>query len=322
MRSLTAILVAMATIVACSSTNLATRTSSSPTSALPGFDRIVLIVLENTSYPAVTADPGFQALAAKGTLLSSYYGVAHNSLPNYIALTSGASPTAATRQNCPDFNCQVGGPNLADQLEAAGRSWKEYVGGTTTPCLTPSPGSHDNFVSGYVMHHNAFAYYPSAGASPAGGTPFCQAHVRPLDEVGQDAGSGLPAFALLVPDSCDDGHDQPCKDGRVGGLATAVPWLAREVGTIVGSPSWTSRSLLVITFDEGAGGDNASCCGTSNGGHVATVLIGGRAKVGFVDGEVGDHYSVLRTIEEGLGLRGYLGRAAQRAPLVAAFDVR
>jgi phosphatidylinositol-3-phosphatase len=293
---------------------------TSPNGILPRFDHIFLVVLENTSYGSALASPAFQQVAAQGATLTNYHAVAHNSLPNYLALTSGILPTAQTRRDCPQFDCQYSGRNLADQLNASGRAWKEYVGGTTTPCLTPAPGSHDPFVDGYVLHHNPFAYYPQVGAGPNGGSASCRDHLRPLSEVGVDAASGsLPEFGLLVPDSCEDGHDVPCSDSRPGGVETAGQWVARELTTLVQSKQWTDRSLLVVTFDESIGSDTSSCCGGSDGGRVLTILISGSIRPSSLDAEVADHYSMLRTVEQGLGLDVYLGQAAGRAPLTGAF---
>jgi hypothetical protein len=301
--------------------SLAATGTAAPTSgALPHFDRVFLVVLENTSYADALANPDFKQAAARGATLTNYHAVAHNSLPNYLALTSGILPSPETRKDCPQFDCQYGGPNLADQLDAAGRQWKEYVGGTTAPCLTPSPGAHDSFVDGYVMHHNPFAYYPRVGAGPGGGSSYCRDHLLPLSEVGNAATSGnLPEFGLLVPDSCEDGHDVPCRDGRPGGMATAGQWVTRELTALLQSKQWSDRSLLVVTFDESVGSDTSSCCGGPAGGKVLTLLISASIKPGSLDPETADHYSLLRTVEQGLGLAIFLGQAAGRAPLTRAF---
>ncbi len=292
----------------------------SPAPPLPKLSHVAVIVFENTSWSAALADPGFAAFTKQGVLLTSYYGITHNSLPNYLAMTSGVTPTAKTQADCPNFDCTVSGPNLAGQLDTAKVTWKGYFGGADNPCVTPQPGSPDQFVQGYVTHHNPFAYYPAVGADPNGGSAACQSHLRPLSELGDDAGRGsLPGFSFIIPDSCDDGHDRPCQDGRPGGVSTATAWLTQAVQTIKASPGWDSHSLLVVTFDESESDDTSGFGGAQGGGRVATVLVSGLVAAGGEDATPYDHYSLLRTIEDGLGLSGHLGLAAQREPISRPF---
>jgi hypothetical protein len=69
------------------------------------------------------------------------------------------------------------------------------------------------------------------------------------------------------------------------------------VESIIGSGSFTRRSLLFITFDEGD--NNLGCCDSPPvmGGHIPLILVAG------VPGTVAsallyNHYSVLSTIEK------------------------
>ncbi|CAG8818075.1 2555_t:CDS:2, partial [Cetraspora pellucida] len=57
------------------------------------FDRIVLIVFENTNYTDAIADPYFKEITTRsnGVLLSQYYAVEHPSEPNYIAHIAGST---------------------------------------------------------------------------------------------------------------------------------------------------------------------------------------------------------------------------------------
>jgi hypothetical protein len=95
-------------------------------------------------------------------------------------------------------------------------------------------------------------------------------------------------FQLVVPNMCHDMHD--CSVG------TGDAFLAGFVGPITRSPAF-AHTLVVITFDEGGGGDPVG-----GGGRVATVLVGpmvhraGRSSVAY------NHYSLLRTIENAWGL--------------------
>jgi arylsulfatase A-like enzyme len=70
-----------------------------------------------------------------------------------------------------------------------------------------------------------------------------------------------------------------------------VPPLLRALG---------SGGLLFLTWDEGTS-DNG-CCRLASGGHIATIVAGPGARSGGRDSTPVDHYSVLQTIEDLLGL--------------------
>src|SRR5205807_3559934 len=63
------------------------------------------------------------------------------------------------------------------------------------------------------------------------------------------------------------------------------------------------RGALFLVWDEAEGGDNSGCCaGLAHGGHVAAIVAGSAARKGTSSSATYDHYSVLRTIEDGFGL--------------------
>ena len=86
------------------------------------------IVMENEELSAVVGSsqaPYVTGLAHRYALATGYYGIAHPSLPNYLAMTGGS--TFGIHSDCTD--CSVDAPNLVDQLEAAKVSWKAYMEG-------------------------------------------------------------------------------------------------------------------------------------------------------------------------------------------------
>ena len=64
------------------------------------------------------------------------------------------------------------------------------------------------------------------------------------------------------------------------------------------------------------------CCRLASGGHIATILAGAEARPGARLSTPADHYSVLQTIEDLLGLPRLRGAACactpSLAPLLAA----
>lgn len=99
----------------------ATPSSNSP---IPAFSHVFTIVLENEDYESIIGDttnaPYINSLAQQYAVAANYYGIVHPSLPNYIAMISG--DMQGISNNCTD--CFVDAPNIVDQLEVAGKSWK------------------------------------------------------------------------------------------------------------------------------------------------------------------------------------------------------
>ena len=125
--------------------------SSSEHAAIPHYQHIVEIMMENTSYRTISATATLrdQRLANKYGLATNYFGVTHPSEPNYVANIGGSyfgiqddnqfycTPAmAAHRPNCAGttVNHTVSAPNLATQLTAAGKTWKGYF-----QSLPPTP---------------------------------------------------------------------------------------------------------------------------------------------------------------------------------------
>jgi hypothetical protein len=82
-------------------------------------------------------------------------------------------------------------------------------------------------------------------------------------------------------------------------LAGLVPRMLEGIGP---------HGYVVLTFDEGSSG--AGCCaGAARGGAIATIVAGPDVVRGRAMSAAVDHYGVLRTIEDTLGLP-HLGAAA------------
>jgi hypothetical protein len=71
--------------------------------------------------------------------------------------------------------------------------------------------------------------------------------------------------------------------------------------------------IVVYDEDERAGG-LAPKNGLASGGHVVCAILSPLAVPGSYDG-VFYHYSLLRTLEDGFGLAGYVGSAIDVTPI-------
>jgi hypothetical protein len=239
---------------------------------------------EATSVLAGKSAPYINAIAHRYGIATQSFAIAHPSLPNYLALTSGS--THGITSDC--TGCTVKATNIVDQLETAGISWKAYLEGMPGSCY-PGAGS-----GGYAKKHNPFIYYDDI----AGSAQRCSRLVG-FSGLASDLRAGrLPTYSWISPNLCDDGHDCGVK-GSDRFLARVVPDLIPELGP---------HGFLVITWDEGSS-DRSCCAGAAGGGRIATIVVGPDVRPGAVEKQPVDHYGVLATIEEALGLPLLAGAA-------------
>lgn len=263
------------------------RTSSGSQAVIPSFSHVIVVVLENKEYDEVigsSSAPTFAALAHRYALLTDYSGVAHPSLPNYLALVSGS--TQGITSDC--TSCDVDARNLADTLGRAGKSWKTYAEGLPQPGFTgPSAGR-------YAKKHDPFVYFKDVS-----GNPSRLRNIVPLSGFRSDLKARrLPDFSLVVPDLCHDMHDCP--------VATGDAWLASFLKPLLSSPAM-SKGVVFVVFDEGSSS-------AGGGGHVPALVLGAIVRPGSRVAMALNHYSLLRTIEESWHLP-FLGASATAAPI-------
>jgi phosphoesterase family protein len=92
-------------------------------------------------------------------LASNAFGVTHPSQPNYIAATSGSTNGVAD-----DNDTTINVPNIVDQLDAKGKTWKAYMQSLSL-CVTKLDHACGNQL--YERKHNPFVSYQDVQGSPA-----------------------------------------------------------------------------------------------------------------------------------------------------------
>lgn len=318
-----------------------------PAGPAPRIGHVFIVMLENEGYQR-TFGPGSPArylngLLRRGALASNYYATSHFSLGNYIALISGQAPNPATEYDCPQYTEFVSSgvtadgqaigsgcvypasvPTIANQLEAAGLSWKAYMedmgnipARESANCGHPRIGTADNTQVAevgdqYATRHDPFMYFHGIIDAPS-----CARHVVNLRSLGPDlkAIATTPSYVFITPNLCHDGHDgghgNTCVDGEPGGLESADRLIANLVPQIVASPAFRRDGLLIITFDESdvedeyeasshavkvTGGDAAACCDEQAGPNlpayraaagIARTAINGPGLIGPGGGRIG-----------------------------------
>src|SRR5690348_17954072 len=222
------------------------------------FDHVFIIMMENTGYDTLIGNPNAPFInfaAATSGLATNYFGITHPSQPNYIAATSGSTNGVAD-----DNDTTINVPNIVDQLEAHGKTWKGYMqsyslcGPSDVPPGTDPKLAHAAGNQLYERKHNPFVSYLDVQSNPAR-----MANVVDLSQLDTDLASGdVPNYAWISPDQCHDMHGRggggaadPCDFSHEQNLiATGDAFLAQTVGAIMSSKVWGEESAILITWDE------------------------------------------------------------------------
>jgi phosphatidylinositol-3-phosphatase len=319
------------------------------------LDRAFVIMLENHSQKSVIGDPNspvITGLARKYGQATSYFGVTHPSLPNYVAAISGSNWWTNNDNPANRFDHT----NLVDELEAHDISWGAYMEAlpASDPLTDFWPSSSTPL---YASKHNPFALFTDIRDNPAR-----VANIKPYTALAGDLNRRhAPRFVFISPDQCNDMHggvntavaghpETPCpfssaSDDPADVLLkqNADAFVQTAVSTIMSSRAWTRHSAIFIVADEGdftgnaanGGWDSpAGCCdspvlpagdpdispawpgGVFGGALVPAVIIDPSGPRHFVSNVPYNHYSLLRTIEDAWHL-GELGFTSDHAQVKA-----
>jgi acid phosphatase len=253
-------------------------------SAVPAFDHVFVILMENQAYSSIVGDtiqaPYINSLAARYGLATNYFAVSHPSLPNYLSLTGG--DTFGITSDC--TSCFVGAPNIAaDRVEASGRTWKSYMESMPSACFAGDS-------SPYAQKHDPLFYYNDIRTVPS----ECS-RIVPYSNLASDLASisTTPNYAFISPNLCNDMHDA-CAPPPSTPIRQGDDWLRAQLPSILSSPAYTSQnSLVLIVWDEDDSlGNN----------QVAALVIAKNVRPGFRSPTLYSHYSILKTIEQAWGL--------------------
>jgi phosphatidylinositol-3-phosphatase len=201
---------------------LATGCTGTAAPPAAGARHVFVIVMENKSPDEALGGAFTASLASRYGVAGNYHAVAHPSVPNYLALTSGETWGVAD-----DSYHVLPRRDIGSQLTSAGITWRAYMDGMTAGCMdSPVP---------YDPGHNPFAYYGGA----------CPANVVPLTSLDADLNGNTPMFTWITPDMCHDEHS--CE------VPVGDDWLRQTVEKIMASKAWSANGVLFITWDEDDG---------------------------------------------------------------------
>jgi len=267
------------------------------------YEHVVWIFMENHTYGQVIGSseaPFETALAHRCGTATRYASVGSPSLANYIGATSG--DTQGIHDDADPASHPLTVDNLFRQVRSSGRRAASYEEAMPGPCTLRPQGD-------YAVKHNPAAYYTGSVPERNGGDgdrAACNADDVALGTPAGGALAGaldsdsLPAFSLITPNLCNDTHD--C------GVPTGDQWLEGWVAKLVGSAAYRSGTTAIfVVWDEYT--------------PMPSIVMSPHTAPGTVfDGPV-DHYSLLRTTEELLGIGAFLGQAARAPSLRPAFGL-
>ena len=223
------------------------------------------------------------------------------------------------------------GKTIADQLAEHGMTWKSYQeslprsgadrvtysdGFFTDLSNIPAtlPGEQQTLVKLYAAKHDPFVYFKSIQEGLTTGSSLKNV-VGFEGERGlfEDLESGhIPTFSFIAPNQCTDQHGRnnagpqcdfdPNDNGTQQGLNPALIYigdltLRNVVRAIKLSPAWKSgNNAIVVLWDEN------DYSFVPNVNQVLTVVDTNYGAHGVKSANYYDHFSLLKTLEGGLGL--------------------
>lgn len=280
------------------------------------LDHVFMVYMENKGYDDILGSPNapyLNSLIEAYGFLDNFYGSTHPSLPNYYPILGGSD--FGKTYNCADV-C-IDAPNtLMENLDDAGLVWRSYAQGFVAG-MNPLESSGE-----YAVDETAFPAFTYFANNPD--PNYATDHLLPLEQMAIDLQSTAttPNYVWFAADENSNGEGpidsiggllkfafSQISPGHQYNVPALDEYLAETVPTILESNAWNSSdtSVLVITFDED--NNNTSLGFGNEGNHIVTVVIPNQAAIDagmrsgpYVATDHYNHYSLLRFIDESLGL--------------------
>lgn len=211
------------------------------------------------------------------------------------------------------------GITIADQLVENGKTWKSYQE-DLPPYGADGVNASDGLVSNttesepgmpqlYAVKHNPFAYF---GKIQQGEDKNLSLHqIVGFSTLYADLAKGdLPDLAFIAPNQCHDQHARGSSEMGTGcsvdqnAIAQGDAGLHTLIDAIKGSKAWKhGNNVIIVVWDEN---DYSSLPN-----QVVTIVDTSYAPTGIQSNVRYNHFSLLKTLEAGLGIP-YLNHAADK----------
>jgi hypothetical protein len=246
------------------------------------YEHVVWVVFENQDYGSVIGSLN----APYTNLLADQCGLATNFFAEtHPSLPNYIAMTSGSTQGITDDGDPTAHPLSVPSIFSQVDDWRSLQESMPSNCLQTDSGE-------YAVRHNPATYYTNID---------CANRDVPLAAV-----PDLSArFTFVTPNLCNDTHD--CS------VATGDAWLSAFLPSVLTDHEYREGETVVfITWDE----DND---GAMN--HIPTLVLSRFTPAGARSADLYNHYSLLRTTEELLGIDEFLGEAATAPSMREAFGL-
>jgi hypothetical protein len=303
-----------------------------PVSAVGELDHVFMVYMENKGYNDIvgsTKAPFLNSLINAYGSATQYHGLTHPSLPNYYPVIGGTD--FGLTYNCAT-SCIDAETTLVSNIEAAGKTWAGYA--QPQSGVSPSDPDFPATTTGQLP----FYAYSSIANDPARA-----ARIKPLEQMAIDLNSPdtAPNYAWFAANEEFNGEGpvdsiwgilrfalSQLEPGNPYNIPALDQFLSETVPVVLNSEVWkdpTRKSALVVTFDED--NNNTSLGFGNEGNRVVFVVVPspGAVAAGMRSGAFNatnhyNHYSLLRFIEDSLGLPTLTNNDKFAAPLNEFWD--
>ncbi|HEY3822007.1 MAG TPA: alkaline phosphatase family protein [Polyangiaceae bacterium] len=275
----------------------------------PPIQTVFFVLMSSEPWSAVEGSKS--APYINGTLLpaaahcEAYYAAPAKiaqSEPNVVWLESGQD-FGFVNNNPPATNHTASASHLVDELEAAGVTWKAYVEGATAGVCP--------IVDAYPMrvYNVPFVYFEDvSGTPPASNAKRCVEHVFPYTQLAADiAKNDVPRYAFIVPNACDDMHDE-CN--TTDAVKQGDDWLSTAIPPILASKAYADAGAVFIAWDFASTGYVP----------IGFIALSPKARAGFAGTTTLTPSSALRSLQEIFGVEPLLGDATNATDVKGLFE--
>jgi phospholipase C len=282
--------------------------TSAPATAAPPWKSgtVFTIVMENHSRGDILGNPKapyINELANQNAVAEGYHdSFVHPSEPNYLWMAAGQN-FGILDNGDPTSNHVDSRSHIADQIEAAGLTWKTYQESMGAPCGLTSHGR-------YAAKHNPFVFFDDVNGWD--GKAFhpegrCNEHVVDYSELDVDiANHALPSYVFITPNLDSDMHD--------GSIGLGDSWLANEVPKLLATDNYKNGGVIFLLWDEGGG--------TPASDDPPFIAISPNAAQGMRSQVDYDTSSYLKTVQNILGIAELpCGEASTRSTVASMTDL-
>lgn len=256
------------------------------TAATPStFDHVVWIIYENKTRKQIIGSPDapyLTSIAKQCAEATNWNHLSQTSLTNYIGMTSGSlGSNGEITSNSSPKTWPQSSVSLFEQLGTQARQLAE-----TQPSNCYLKGAGD-----FVINHAPLQYYTRIRNT------LCQTQAVPLG-----ATPDLSAkFTLIVPNKTNDMHRTSTNTTLSQKIRAGDNWTESFLPKVLSSSEYQAgKTVVILTWDEG----------TKRDFKVPFIVISPYVVPGTQVDTRYDHYALLKTTENMLGLTTYLGHAA------------